>query len=185
MSAKPRIDQTALELFTRVGVDGATTKAIAAAAGVSEGALYRHYKSKDEMAVSLFMGVHRRLSELVESAAASAPDIRGKVAAIVDAYCQLADEDWPRFSFHLLSLHHFLPYYQEDGRDPVSITERILKAAMMSAEIPPADPHVLAAMALGVVTQTAQNKAYGRIHGAMSTHAPLMTKAIQAVLFAR
>jgi AcrR family transcriptional regulator len=29
---------------------------------VSEGAIYRHWKSKDELAVGLFMACHRRLS---------------------------------------------------------------------------------------------------------------------------
>ena len=185
MSAKPRIDQAAIELFTRLGVDGATTKEIAAAAGVSEGAIYRHYKSKDELAVSLFMGVHRRLSQLVEDAAAAAPDIRSKAAAVVSAYCQVADENWPLFSFHMLSIHHFLPYYQEDGRDPVSVVETILKRALLTAEIPPVDPRVLAAMIIGVVTQTAQNRIYGRFENPLSSHAPLMISGVQALLFAR
>src|SRR5260221_9023020 len=184
-SAKPRIDQADIGLFVQMGVDAATTKEIAAAAGVSEGAIYRHYRSKDELAVSLFMGVHRRLSSLVEDAAATAPNIRAKAAAVVNAYCQVADENWPLFTFHLLSIHRFLPYYQEDGRDPVSVVENLLKRAMIGAEIPPADPRVLAAMAIGVIVQTAQNKAYGRIDSTMTAHAPLMTTAVQAILFAR
>jgi AcrR family transcriptional regulator len=184
-SAKPRIDKAAVELFVRVGVDAATTKEIAAAAGVSEGAIYRHYKSKDELALTLFMGVHRRLSSLVEAAAASAPDIRAKARAVVSAYCEVADENWPLFTFHLLSIHRFLPYYQEDGKDPVSMVEKLLKVAMVQAEIPPADPRVLAAMAIGIIVQTAQNKAYGRIDSSMSAHAPLMATAVEAILFAR
>ena len=185
MSAKPRIDDAAIDLFVKVGIDGATTKLIAAAAGISEGAIYRHYKSKDELALTLFMGAHRRLSGLVEEAAAGESGIRAKAAAIVAAYCQAADENWPLFTFHMLSMHRFLPYYQEDGRDPVSVIETLLKRAMMDAEIPPADPRVLAAMAIGVIVQTAQNKAYGRFDASMSAHAPLMTAAVQAVLFAR
>lgn len=185
MSAKEKIDAAAIGLFARIGVDATTTKQIAAEAGVSEGAIYRHYKSKDELAVSLFMGVHRRLSTLVADAGACPGGIREKAAAIVAAYCQVADENWPLFSFHLLSIHHFLPYYQEDGRDPVSVVEGFVKRAIVLNEIPPADPRVLAAMAIGVIVQTAQNKAYNRIDGALSTHAPLMAKAVEAVLFAR
>ncbi|HWA59970.1 MAG TPA: TetR/AcrR family transcriptional regulator [Caulobacteraceae bacterium] len=185
VSAKSKIDEAAIALFTRVGVDAATTKEIAALAGVSEGAIYRHYRSKDELAVGLFMGVHRRLSTLVAEAAAGAEGIDAKAAAVVAAYCQVADEDWPLFVFHLLSIHRFLPYYQEDGRDPVSVVENLLKRAMMDCELPPADPRVLAAMAIGAIVQTAQNKAYGRIDNPMSSHAPLMTRAVQAILHAR
>ena len=186
MSAKPRIERAALEVFVRDGVDGATTRAIATAAGVSEGALYRHYKGKDELAISLFMTTHRRLSSLIEESSARAVGIKAKAAAIVDAYCEVADEDWLTFSFHLTQIHRFIPYYQEDGRDPVTVTENVIKQAMIATEIPPADPRVLAAMAIGVITQTAQNKAYGRLgDDALSAHAPLMTAAVQAVLSAR
>jgi AcrR family transcriptional regulator len=188
MSAIPtraRIDQAAVELFVRQGVDATTTRQIAAAAGISEGAIYRHYRSKDELALGLFMGVHRRLSELVEVAGASAPDIQAKAAAVVNAYCEVADENWSLFCFHMLQIHHFLPHYEEDGRDPVSVVEAILKRAMVDVEIPPADPRVLAAMVIGVIVQTAQNKAYGRIDSPLAAHAPLMTKAVQAILFAR
>jgi hypothetical protein len=98
----------------------------------------------------------------------------------------VADEDWLLFAFHLLQLHHFLPYYQEDGRDPVTMVEGLVKRAMMEAQLPPGDPRVIAAMAIGVITQTAQNKAYGRLgDDALSAHAPLMTAAVQAVLSAR
>ena len=186
MSAKPRIERAALEVFVRDGVDGATTRAIATEAGVSEGALYRHYRSKDELAASLFMTVHRRLSALIEENAAAAHGIRDKAAAIVRAYCQVADEDWLTFAFHLTQLHRFIPLYQEDGRDPVTVAERVIKQAMINAELPPADPRLIAAMAIGVITQTAQNKAYGRLgDDSLSAHAPLMTAAVQAILFAR
>ena len=156
---KDRIDAAATQLFVHMGVDASTTKLIAKAAGISEGAIYRHYRSKDAMAVALFMGVHRRLSHLVEEAAAGERDIQAKAAAIVEAYCEVADEDWTLFAFHMTNVHRFIPYYQEDGRDPVSVVENLLKTAMVSVKIPPADPRVLAAMIIGVVLQTAQNKA--------------------------
>ena len=185
MSAKTRIDDAAITLFTNMGVDAATTKLIAKAADVSEGAIYRHYKSKDELAQTLFMATHRRLSALVEEAADGERGICAKAASIVHAYCQAADEDWPRFTFHMLSIHRFLPFYQEDGRDPVSVVENLLKRAMLEAEVPPADPRVLAAMVIGLINQTAQNRAYGRFDEPLSAHAALMIAAVEAVLFAR
>jgi AcrR family transcriptional regulator len=185
MSAKPRIARAALELFTSRGVDAATTREIAAAAGVSEGALYRHYKGKEELAVALFLGLHRRLSTLIQEAAAAEPDLPSKARAVVRAYCQVADEDWLLFSFHLLSLHRFLPYYREDGDDPVTVTAKLVKYAIVLEEIPPGDPELLAGMALGVVTQIAQNKAYGRIEGPLSAHADTLGTAVVAVLTTR
>ena len=185
MSAKPRIDRAALELFTVRGYDAATTREIAAAAGVSEGAIYRHYKGKEELAVALFLSLHKRLSTLIQEEAAAAPGFPSKVRAVVNAYCQVADEDWLLFSFHMLSLHRFLPYYEEDGADPVSVTARLIKLAIAHDELPDGDPELLASMALGVVTQTAQNKAYGRIKGPLGDLAPILGTAVLAVLTTR
>lgn len=49
----PKILRAALKLFVKKGIDG-TTREIADKAGVSEGALYRHFKSKNDLAWHLF-----------------------------------------------------------------------------------------------------------------------------------
>ena len=181
-NAKPKIEAAALAAFGEQGVDGATTRDIAARAGVSEGALYRHYKGKEELATALFMETHDRLSAVIREAAAMEAPFAERVSALVTAYCGLADEDWARFSFHLLSLHRFLPYYAEDGRDPVSEVERFLQGAVERGDLASLDVEPTAAMALGVVTQLAQNKAYGRVKGGLSAHAPAAARAILAVI---
>ena len=66
--ARPKIERAALKLFVHEGVDAATTREIAEKAGVSEGALYRHYKGKDDLAFALFMETHNRLSQLLTQA---------------------------------------------------------------------------------------------------------------------
>jgi len=181
-NARPKIERAALKLFVEEGINSATTRDIADEAGVSEGALYRHYKGKDELAHSLFMETHNRLGEMVVTAAATEGNIDAKVRAIVTAYCTLADEDWLLFSFHLVSLHRFLPYDTTRDDDPVTVTENIIKALMAAGEIPEGDAGLLAAMALGVVLQAGENKVYGRLPGPFSTHIDAFTRAIIAVL---
>ena len=179
------IERAALGLFVQEGYDAATTRSIAAAAGVSEGAIYRHFRSKEDLAGQLFSGIHRRLTKVIQDAAATASGIDARVAAAVSAYCAVADEDWLLYSFHLLGLHRFLPLWEETGDDPVSAVEAIISEAIMAGEIPPGDPALLAAMALGVVTQSAQNLAYGRIKPPLLAHAPAFSAAISALLRAR
>ena len=67
-NARPKIERAALKLFISEGVDAATTREIADVAGVSEGALYRHYKGKDELALALFMETHNRLAAMMQAA---------------------------------------------------------------------------------------------------------------------
>lgn len=181
-NARPKIERAALKLFVEEGVNSATTREIADEAGVSEGALYRHYKGKDELALSLFMETHNRLGEMVMTAATVEGGLDAKVRSIVTAYCTLADEDWLLFSFHLVSLHKFLPYDTKRDDDPVTLTENIIKALMATGEIPEGDAELLAAMALGVVLQAGENKVYGRLHGPFSTHIDAFTRAIVAIL---
>jgi len=181
-NAKPKIERAALKLFIHEGVDAATTREIADKAGVSEGALYRHYKGKDELALSLFQATHNRLAQLIAEALTSTGSLDVKVHAAVTAYCKLADEDFLLFSFHLVSMNRYLPYDKRREDDPVSITERIISGLMDAGAIPKGDPALMAAMALGVVMQAGQNKIYNRLPGPLSQHAQALARAVLAVL---
>jgi AcrR family transcriptional regulator len=181
-NARPKIERAALKLFIHEGIDAATTREIAEKAGVSEGALYRHYKGKDELALSLFMETHNRLGAMMAQALSADGSLEEKVHAAVEAYCALADEDFLLFSFHLVSLNRFLPYDKRREDDPVSITEKIITGLMADGHIPKGDPALKAAMALGVVMQAGQNKIYNRLPGPFSQHVDAMSRAVLCVL---
>ena len=175
------IGDAAAGLFAARGVDGATTREIAAAAGCSEGAIYRYWPSKEALARDLFMAVHRRLASDIRNCAATGSTVEQQAAAIVRVYCGFADWQWERFAFHLLSTSRYLP--TPEGEDnPVAAAEDLVRAAMQRGEIPRGDPALVAAMALGVVLQAALHKLYGRIEGGLRPHAPAMTRAVIAVL---
>lgn len=181
-NARPKIERAALKLFISEGVDAATTREIADVAGVSEGALYRHYKGKDELALALFMETHNRLAEMMQDAFSHPGSIEDKVRRAVAAYCQLADEDWLLFSFHLASLNKFVPHDTRRDDDPVSVVEKLVSMLMANGDIPKGDPAIIAAMALGVVMQSGLNKIYNRLPGPFSQHAETFTRAIMAIL---
>jgi AcrR family transcriptional regulator len=181
-NARPKIERAALKLFIHSGIDAATTRDIADKAGVSEGALYRHYKGKDELALALFMETHNRLGTLMAEAIGAEGSLEEKVHRAVRAYCALADEDFLLFSFHLVSLHRFLPHDKRRDDDPVSIAETLIRGLMKQKMIPEGDPALKAAMALGIMTQTGQNKIYNRLPGPLAQHADAMARALLAVL---
>ena len=182
-SAKPKIERAALKLFVDEGVDAATTRQIANQAGVSEGALYRHYKGKDELALALFLETHNRLGEMLSEALSHPGSVEDRIHRAVASYCSLADEDWLLFSFHLVSLNRFLPHDTRRDDDPLTRIEQILSAMMADGDIPKADPALVTAMCLGVITQAGQNKIYNRLPGPFSAHVDAFTRAILAILF--
>ena len=149
---------------------------------MSEGALYRHYKGKDELALVLFQETHKRLGDMLMEALSSEGTLEEKVNRAVAAYCALADEDFLLFSFHLVSLNRYLPYDKKRPDDPVSIIETVIGGLMESGAIPKADPALTAAMALGVVMQAGQNKIYNRLPGPLSQYAPAMARAVMHIL---
>jgi len=181
-NARPKIEKAALELFIRNGVDAATTRNIADNAGVSEGALYRHYKGKDELALALFMETHNRLGEMMLTAFTQPGTIEDKVRRAVSAYCGFADEDWLSFSYHLVSLNRYLPHDTKREDDPVSVIEKLVQHLIETGDIPKGDPSILAAMSLGVVMQSGLNKIYSRLPGPFSQHVDTFTRAIMAIL---
>ncbi|WP_291074113.1 TetR/AcrR family transcriptional regulator [Hyphomonas sp.] len=181
-NARPKIERAALKLFIHEGIDAATTREIAEKAGVSEGALYRHYKGKDELALSLFMETHNRLGAMMAQALSADGSLEEKVHAAVEAYCALADEDFLLFSFHLVSLNRFLPYDKRREDDPVSITEKIIAGLIADGHLSKGDPALKAAMALGVVMQAGQNKIYNRLPGPFSQHVDALSRAVLCVL---
>jgi AcrR family transcriptional regulator len=182
---KHRIARAALDLFVQDGFDAATTRQIAARCGLSEGAIYRHYASKDDIARELFLDIHTRLTHLVSEAARGAVSIDDAVTRIIGAYCDVADADWTLYAFHLLQLHRFLGYWNDAQGDPVTAIADVIKEAIHSGQLPEGDPELLAGMALGIVTQVAQNKAYGRIDRPLSAYVTHFTTAALAVLRAR
>ncbi|MAI89530.1 TetR/AcrR family transcriptional regulator [Ponticaulis sp.] len=181
-NAKPKIERAAVELFISEGIDAATTRQIAERAGVSEGALYRHYKGKEELAEGLFMEIHDRMSRLLIEAALAGSDLHSRVNAIVNAYCELADEDWPLCCYHLLFMNRFIKNDIKREDDPVSLTEAMITDLMDNGHIPPGNAQILGAMSLGVVMQTGQNKAYNRLDQPLSAYRAEMVTAIMAIL---
>ena len=176
-ATRERIEQAAAEAFARLGVDGATTRDIAAGARLSEGALYRHFPSKDAIAAALFERIHARLAALI--AATDGQPLHAAALAIVEGYCEAADEDWTLFRFHLLNAHRFMP---NASANPVAALERRLADAMSAGEIPPAEPALLAGMAMGPVHQTALQIAYGRLQGPLSRWRTALAGAVIGIL---
>lgn len=181
VGAKARIEQAALSLFVEKGVDASTTREIAQRAGVSEGAIYRHFDSKDELASTMFLAVHTRLATLIREAAREKRSIAEQASAVIDAYCATADADFPLFTFHLLYTHRFLPT-PEGVDNPVDAVEDMISVAMKRREIARGDPAFIAGLALGLVLQTALQIHYGRLDGPLSQYADKLVNAALAVM---
>src|SRR5712692_10556928 len=55
VTKRPVVVRAATSLFAEKGIDGTSMRDIAAAAGVREAAIYRHFAGKDELAREIFL----------------------------------------------------------------------------------------------------------------------------------
>ncbi|CAM3701615.1 TetR/AcrR family transcriptional regulator [Litorimonas haliclonae] len=181
-SGKGRIERAALFLFSESTIEGVSTKRIAEKADVSEGLLYRHFKSKEDLARALMLTIHNRLTQLITDIDNSDMSIAEKVRRLVIDYCHIADGDWPLFKYHLLHLHRFSDLSESSEESPQGAAASLLDKAMKRGDLPSENANLLAAMALGVVLQTAQTKILGAIAGPLIPHAGRLTRGVLSVL---
>lgn len=160
---RQRIEEAALCLFAEKGVDQATVKHIAAGAGITEGAIYRHFESKEALLRDLFARNYRRIGLELAAVRDEAPDLRGKIFAMVGFFCGQFEADPHMFRFLLLTQHDQLSHYPSEAPSPVQAVCDAIAAGVRSGEIPEQDPNLSTAILFGMVTQPAVFKIYGRV----------------------
>ncbi|WP_328672930.1 TetR/AcrR family transcriptional regulator [Streptomyces sp. NBC_00322] len=65
-NTRQRIQDVALELFAEQGYDKTSLREIAEALDVTKAALYYHFKTKEDILISLFQDLTRPMDELIE-----------------------------------------------------------------------------------------------------------------------
>jgi len=181
---KAKIDRAAVDLFAAKGVDGVSIADIAAMAEVSQGALYRHYRSKEALASLLFSIAYLRTGEDLAAIRAAHSGFAARVAAMIAHFCALYDKDAALFRFMLIAQHDLLPRIGDEARAPVAVIERAVADAVAAGEIGPVDVTLGAAAIMGVVLQTATFHIYGRLAGSLSPRAPALARAAIAAVAA-
>lgn len=177
------IEREALRLFAAKGVDGTSVKDIAAAVGVADAALYRHFSSKEEMAQSIFAHHYGELARAIREIAAGRRPFRDKIGALVSLFCALFDEEPEVFAFLLLNQHAHLRFVPKDEEaNAVEALRALMRDAYFRREIGESDADLAAAMALGAVVQPAVFKLYGRLEGPLGARVEQLARAALAVL---
>lgn len=179
---KTKVERAAVELFAANGFGGVSIADIAAAAGVSQGALYRHYPSKEELAWALFSTAYLRTGEELDRIRTGGAEFESAVMAMIGHFCALYDEDPPLFRFMLLTQHGFLPRIPSGSRTPVDAIADLVGDAVAKKRLKPIDPALGAAVIMGVILQSATFHIYGRIGGSLGARAPALARAAIAAV---
>lgn len=150
-SQKDAILDAALACFAEVGFAGTRIRAVAERAGVSDGALYRHFASKEELARALFAEgtgwIAEALAQVVDGGGTATERVR---AATVGAF-GLYRERPSTFRFVLT----WAPDFCSPGDDepPLAILVRLVSDGQACGEFVEGDATLLACLVMGCIVE--------------------------------
>ncbi len=178
------MERAAVGLFAARGVDGVSIADIASAAGVSQGALYRHYRGKGELAARLFSAAYRRAGAELDEIRKRERGFAVCIAAMITHFCVLYDGDPALFRFMLIAQHDLLPRTDNDGATPVAAVEAAVAQAVAAGELAAIDVAAATAVIMGIILQTAIFHLYDRLAGPLAPRAPALARAAIAAVAA-
>jgi AcrR family transcriptional regulator len=168
---RQRIEAAAIHLFVEKGVAETTVRDLARAVDISEGALYRHFASKEDLVWQLFEGHYVEFAGRLRTLAERESTAQGKLAAMIRGFCRAHDDNPELFRFLLFVQHGQLGRLAPETPTPVSAVRAVMTSAIASGEVPAQHADLATALVFGVVLQPVQFAAYGRLPadmGAMS-----------------
>jgi AcrR family transcriptional regulator len=149
-SQKHIILQAALSCFADLGYDGTRIHHIAQKAGVSEGALYKHYPSKEALAQELYQQHLSRFSELLLKIENSSLSVKEKLLEVIGLLL-ISYREEPDATYFILEKPDFMPELPRGTVYPLDVVERIVHKGQDEASIRPGQPNLVAAIFLGCV----------------------------------
>lgn len=179
---RERIERAALRLFVQGGVAGTSIRAIAAEAGISQGAMYNHFRGKDELAWHLFADNFSQIgSELGRIGRADAP-LRDKLSAMIEHVFHLFDRNWETVSYVYLARHTHLKHVTRHVGNPYLAFRTVIAQEMRQGGIPHQDADVATSLVIGAIIQVIDTRILGNIKGPLTEHTDQVTNACVAIL---
>lgn len=175
------IDNAALSVFVKNGVNGARVRDIAVMAGVSEGSLYRFYQSKEALACSVYRKNAEEISKDMQDIHQDAGDFSTSLSYLVIYFCRLFDSNLDLFSYIFFSQPSTLAHLDVADCMPQQALTKILAESLHRVGSSQ-NPVILSAHIFGVVTQTARAVAENRLPGQLIDYADDIIYAVSKLM---
>jgi AcrR family transcriptional regulator len=179
---KERIERSALRLFVEHGVPETSIREIARAAGVSQGAMYNHYVSKEELAWELFSRNFSEIGLELRRLSAERQGIATKLRAMIHHVFRRFDEDWVLVSYVFFARHIHMSRVTRKLANPYLVFRLVVAEAMKKGEIPKQDVELATSMVTGAVIQTIDTKILRRLEGSLEQRAQAVAEGCLRLL---
>ena len=180
---KQAIYDSATKLFGERGLAETGVREIAKDAGVSEAALYRHWKGKKELARDIFIdGMAQLQTRLVADVPTDGPAcyaIRGVVRIFFETYDTFPDA----VHFLLMNQHVVWRTIDRDEPNPVNFWFNLLRERAAQFElVDEAADDIIGPVTLGMILRPGIAASYGSIPRPLSQHIDKVSLAICRVV---
>ena len=159
----PRIMRAAVELFVEKGIDGTTTRDISKRAGVALGGLYRHFKTKDDLAHAIFRENVAELAALLFAAVRPNRPLERNLEALVGCLFEEYERDPILARFVLFGQFREMPRLPPGFRYPSDAFAEALRHACERGEVEAKEIPLLSAMTFGAAVRATVFRAHGAL----------------------
>jgi AcrR family transcriptional regulator len=166
--AKKQILTEALRLFVRDGLCETSVRDIAKASGYTNPALFKHFASKDGLALHLFEQCYVHLFQAIERAIAGHHGYGAQQQAVIAVYLDMLDADRDAVLYVQDNLRHFWPMLPAGARRSsiVGLVHALLERGRDEGVVTDAIPIEFLAMGwVGVMQQFARAWFFGAFAG--------------------
>jgi TetR/AcrR family transcriptional regulator, repressor of fatR-cypB operon len=154
----------ALKLFVAKGIDPTSVRDIGTLAGLSNPALFRHFASKEDLALELFGRIFRRFAATLPAADAS--PFAGQVRRALAAYLDFFDQDLEAALYFQENLRRLWPQLPREQRGASLLTRwrEVVDAGVAQGVVSAGDdPRLLVVLVTGTLGQLARQLYFGEI----------------------
>ena len=169
ITKKSDVIDAALALFMRKGIKATTTRDIAHRAGISEGTIYRHFHSKDDLAERVFQ---ENLDYFYDFLKGYLKNSRGPVEmlhAFIKGFFEFSRREQTRYRFIIAAHQTELRKMSREKMKPKQMLTKILRLGQKQGTFRKMDLSLAAAMMMGTIMQTIFYLKSGRINVSYDT----------------
>lgn len=170
--AKQRILREAMRLFARQGLSATSIRDIADAAGYTNPALYKHFRTKEALALLLFERSYSELQRHLTRAVAQSSGFPEKLRAFLSAYCAFYDAHPNAMIFLTDYLPVFWSQVSDDMRQRTIVTllRETLDQGKAAGFVGDTNTELQMTLVIGTLGQLTRQIYLGALKGPSSKH---------------
>lgn len=152
--SKNQITKAALGLFIRKGIKATTTREIATKAGIAEGTIYRHFKSKNDIASELFVHYMNLFRNRLLEAEQASDEPRESIREMIKVFFEFAKDEPKAYDYIMAGHYSELPKMTTNFSKPKDVFVHAVKNGIGKGDFARMDENLGAALVIGMITRS-------------------------------